>query len=141
MSLDDLIECQKQMQRLAALVSGERSTNPKIVVDAAIALLSQKPSEDLVPTFAIKATDEFAIQTIRAHIRLCWNDNLYQQVDEETLALAEIIAWQRANPDRVHLPDHEHIPTGSWTSNPPTFTEIEESSSDTGPDPRGLYAG
>lgn len=82
--------------------------------------------ETEVPVFAIKATDQFAVQTIRAHIRQCWGEGLYHQVDEETLALAEIIAWQRANPDKVHLPDHEHVPAEGWASEVAKIRDMRE---------------
>lgn len=66
--------------------------------------------EGFVPQFVIKATDAFAVETIRDYLRQCWRENLFAQSNEVTKALAEIIAWQQANPDRVRLPDHKHVP-------------------------------
>lgn len=62
------------------------------------------------PVFPIKATDAFAVETIRAHIRQCWRAGLYAQADQETMALAEFLEWQRDHRERVHAPDHKHVP-------------------------------
>lgn len=105
-----------QVERLAAFIQenfpGEPST-PDGAIDVAMRLLfeARYNGNSLgVPAFIVKATDRFATETIRAHIRCCWREMLVSQADEETLALAEIIAWQKANPDKVHLPDHVHVP-------------------------------
>lgn len=104
---------ESQVKRLASFIL-EHFPEPSSsdgAIDVAIRLLARTaglPATPGIPVFVIKATDEFAVQTIRKHIQLCWSKGLIGQTDEETFALAEIIAWQRANPDKVHLPDHEH---------------------------------
>lgn len=105
-------EWEAQVERLARFIvdyfPGEPSTSEG-AIDTAIRLMAEMKFGTGRPRFIIQATDAFAIPTIRAHMRLCWEKKLFEQVDEETLALAEIIQWQRSHPDLVRLPDHKHV--------------------------------
>jgi hypothetical protein len=71
----------------------------------------QRPA-DPMPVFTIKAKDTLAIETIVAYRDFCLEQDLTEQAAQVELALDEIEAWQRANPDQVKLPDHTHVPVG-----------------------------
>lgn len=66
-----------------------------------------------MPVFTIKAKDLLAIDVIDAYIALCYHRSLNEQAAEVWKAREEIRVWQEANPERLQLPDHPHIPVAS----------------------------
>jgi hypothetical protein len=65
-----------------------------------------------MPVFVIKGQDALAIQAIAEYRNLCVQFGLSEQAVQVQLAIDEVEAWQAANPGRVKLPDHEHVPVG-----------------------------
>lgn len=65
------------------------------------------------PQFVIKASDRFAVEIIRRHRHFCVLYGLREQALEDMKALEEIQQWQMDNPERVHYPDHKHVPQTS----------------------------
>lgn len=65
---------------------------------------------DPMPVFVIKAKDQLALDAVAAYRQLCLDHDLPHQAIEVTRAYAEINGWQQRHPDRVALPEHEHIP-------------------------------
>lgn len=61
-----------------------------------------------IPQFCVKADDAFAVQVIRRHLQLCWTNGQTERADQDTIILAEIIAWQQANPTLVQMPTLAH---------------------------------
>lgn len=62
------------------------------------------------PTFTIRAQDKLAVRAVSAYLGLCLELGLDDQAAQVQLALDEIEAWRAANPGRVNLPDHTHVP-------------------------------
>lgn len=63
-----------------------------------------------MPTFTIKGKDALAVEAVEAYRDLCVKHSLTAQADQVDLAIAEIVAWQGANPLAISLPDHTHVP-------------------------------
>lgn len=72
--------------------------------------------DDPMPEFIIKAKDRLAIPTIIAYKNFCRDHNLWDQAHEVTKAHEEFFEWQYRNPDKVKMPDHEHIPVKDDTT-------------------------
>lgn len=68
---------------------------------------------DPMPVFTIKAQDQLAPRAVLAYAGLCMAAGLTDQAEQVRAALVEIEAWQAANPDRVKLPDHAHVPAAA----------------------------
>lgn len=68
---------------------------------------------DDMPVFVIKAQDALAAPVISYYASLCESRGLRDQEIEVLDALEEVVVWQRANPERVKLPDHKHVPRRS----------------------------
>jgi hypothetical protein len=64
----------------------------------------------MMPAFVIMGKDALAPEAVEAYGDLCIKYGLHDQAAEVQKALTEIIDWQRANPDAVHLPNHRHVP-------------------------------
>jgi hypothetical protein len=65
---------------------------------------------DPMPVFPIKAKDALASTIVAAYRQECIRHDLHGQAEQVWLALEEILAWQRRNPEFVNLPDHKHVP-------------------------------
>lgn len=72
------------------------------------------PNEtDVMPVFAIKASDNLAEAAIAAYHSFCCQRGLDDQAAEVRKALDEVQGWRARNPDRLANPDHKHAPAGS----------------------------
>lgn len=67
----------------------------------------------IMPIFVVKGQDVLAVETIEAYRDLCVKYSLTAQADQVDLAIAEMVAWQGENQDRVRLPEHRHVPAGA----------------------------
>ena len=67
-------------------------------------------NDDPMPEFPLKAKDMLAIETITFYRAACLAYGLDEQAAQVELAVAEFREWQARNPDRMKLPDHEHVP-------------------------------
>lgn len=65
------------------------------------------------PVFTIRAQDALAFRVVDYYRCVCLAEGLIDQAAQVQRALDEIGAWQAAHPDRVAMPDHEHMPAGS----------------------------
>jgi hypothetical protein len=70
----------------------------------------ERPTLDVEPEFVIKARDAFAVNRIEAGIEILIANGLREQASEERKAADEMRAWQQRHPEKVHDPDHEHVP-------------------------------
>lgn len=68
---------------------------------------------DPMPVFVIKGKDQLALPAVHAYRQLCLDHGLVDQAVQVTRAYAELNGWQRRHPDRVALPDHEHVPAAA----------------------------
>jgi len=73
-------------------------------------LAAARPADPTEPRFVIRAQDTLAVRAVRAYLGLCLELGLDEQAAQVQAALDEIEAWRAANPDRVRLPDHTHVP-------------------------------
>lgn len=69
---------------------------------------------DPMPVFVIKGKDLLAPDAIAAYQNACVARGLNEQAQQVWLALREVAGWQSRNPELVKLPDHQHVPVGSW---------------------------
>jgi hypothetical protein len=83
-----------------------------LVAVALAAVPSLTSADQAMPVFTIKAKDRLAQAAIRAYHDLCRQHGLNEQAAQVWHALDEVVDWQAANPDRVTLPDHRHVPAG-----------------------------
>jgi hypothetical protein len=81
-----------------------------LVMTALAAVPSLTSTGQAMPVFTIKAQDKLAIRAVEAYRRLCVDAGLDEQVLQVDLAIGEMLHWRGANPDRVRLPEHRHIP-------------------------------
>jgi hypothetical protein len=65
-----------------------------------------------MPVFVLKAKDKLATSAIRAYHASCLRAGLTHQAKEVMKAHQEIRDWQRAHPDEMKLPDHDHRSAG-----------------------------
>lgn len=71
---------------------------------------ADKRGLDPMPVFTIKGKDALAPGVIEAYRRECDRRGLHDQAMQVRLAWREVVEWQQRNPDRVKLPDHQHMP-------------------------------
>ncbi len=71
------------------------------------------PESDVMPIFAIKASDNLAPATVAAYLSFCEQRGLRGHAEQVRTALAEIEAWRAKHPGLCKDPFHEHAPAGS----------------------------
>jgi hypothetical protein len=62
------------------------------------------------PSFVVKATDALAYPLVTQYARICRDFGQEDQAQQMAAAAEEIRVWQNENPERVHMPTHQHIP-------------------------------
>lgn len=88
----------------------------------------QRISRDDMPVFVLKAQDMLAMTAIDEYHNACLKAELHDHAEQVEMALVEFQDWQAANPERMKMPDHKHVPHGCTC--PPLRTGMREYAAD-----------